>query len=228
MVEHLAKFAWTNIYSKREYRLHNQQLQIINKSPKLTVPMLRATIAACSSEEMAICERARALVKNPATKTIIKGLLQQYSTTPDAIKDAFGPAPLQQNVMQVIDDMLYGSFESGKCMNALKWEGDHNSTDVGYTDLQDPLPKLLGLVNHFNVPLFQIKLRAFLNTASQSSSDFPKILVTFIVEGSKATASPLPEIWDSLLLGIPPEQALQVSHCLHLLGRHQPDIGQDL
>ncbi len=190
--------------------------------------MLRATIAACSSEEMAICERARALVNNPATKTIIKGLLQQYSTNPDAINEAFGPVPLQQNVMQVIDDMLYESSESGTCINVLKWEGDHHSIDPRDTDPQNPLPKLLGLVNHFNVPLCQIKLKAVLNTASQSSFDFPSSFVTVIVERSKATANPLLEIWASLLSGIPPEQALQVSHCAYLLGRHQPDIGPDL
>lgn len=94
--------------------MHLQQLHIIKEFSALTVPILRATVEACSGEESAICERARALIKKPGIKTIIKGLLQQYSKNPDAINSAFGSELLERHVLQVIDGMLYPSPEPGK------------------------------------------------------------------------------------------------------------------
>lgn len=46
-------------------------------------------------------------MKNPRIKTVIKGLLQQYAISPDALSQAFGVRPLHRTVVQVIDDMLY-------------------------------------------------------------------------------------------------------------------------
>ena len=109
---------------KRQYRLHIQQLHIIKEDSKLTVPILRATIEACLDEEITICERARALIKRPGTRTIIKGLLQQYSNNPDAINHAFGAEFLESHVMQVLDGMLYPSSESGKHIDLMNVSND--------------------------------------------------------------------------------------------------------
>lgn len=55
-------------------------------------------------------------MKNPRIKTVIKGLLQQYAVSPDALSQAFGVGPLHRSVVQVIDDVLYSSSgHPGEC-----------------------------------------------------------------------------------------------------------------
>ena len=99
---------------QREYRLRLQQLHVIKEFSALTAPILRAALQACSGEESALSERARALIKKPGIQTVIKGLLQQYSKDPDAINSAFGSELLECHVLQVIDGMLYPCPEPGK------------------------------------------------------------------------------------------------------------------
>ena len=50
-------------------------------------------------------------MENPRIKTVIKGLLQQYAMSPDALSQAFGVGPLHRTVVQVIDDILYSSSD---------------------------------------------------------------------------------------------------------------------
>lgn len=55
-------------------------------------------------------------MENPRIKTVIKGLLQQYAMSPDALSQAFGVGPLHRTVVQVIDDILYSSSDHpGEC-----------------------------------------------------------------------------------------------------------------
>lgn len=48
---------------------------------------------------------------NPRIKTVIKGLLQQYAMSPDALNQAFGVGPLHRTVVKVIDDIIYSSSD---------------------------------------------------------------------------------------------------------------------
>lgn len=54
-------------------------------------------------------------MKNPRIKTVIKGLLQQYAVSPDALSQVFGVGPLHRTVVQVIDDMLYSPSDLSEC-----------------------------------------------------------------------------------------------------------------
>lgn len=54
-------------------------------------------------------------MKNPRIKMVIKGLLQQYAVSPDALSQAFGVGHLHRTVVQVIDDMLYPPSDPSEC-----------------------------------------------------------------------------------------------------------------
>lgn len=54
-------------------------------------------------------------MKNPRIKTVIKGLLQQYAVSPNALSHAFGVGHLHRTVVQVIDDMLHSPSDPSEC-----------------------------------------------------------------------------------------------------------------
>lgn len=73
------------------------------------------------------------------------------------------------------------------------------------------MSRVLNHVNDFNVPLCQLKLRAVLATATQSSFEAANVLVTIVMERAKAPADTFTDIWAALISGLPSRQALQVS-----------------
>lgn len=159
-------------------------------------------------------------MKNPRIKTVIKGLLQQYAMSPDALSQAFGVGPLHRTVVQVIDDMLYSSSDSGECTVFVdKIIFTKFMTELNEADLQNPFPKLLSLIDHFNIPLCQIKFRAILST---SQAHLLNSIVTVILEKlanppkaspshNQRSSSVFPDIWASLLSELEPGQALLIS-----------------
>lgn len=86
-----------------------------------------------------------------------------------------------------------------------------NLIGVSEEGLRDQVLRVLNHVNDFNVPLCQLKLRAVLATASQSSFEAANTLVTIVIEKSKAPANAFTDMWAALISGLPPKQALQVS-----------------
>lgn len=160
-------------------------------------------------------------MKNPRIKTVIKGLLQQYAVSPDALRQAFGVGPLHRSVVQVIDDILYSSSGHPSECTILVNQSTFTKfmTDPKEADLQNPFPNLLNLINHFNIPLCQLKLQVILGT---SQFQAPNSIVTNILEklAKPARASPshkqrsssiFPDIWASLLSGLAPDQASLIS-----------------
>lgn len=160
-------------------------------------------------------------MKNPRIKTVIKGLLQQYAVSPDALSQAFGVGPLHRSVVQVIDDILYSSSGHPSECTVLVDQSILTKfmTDPNEADLQNPFPNLLNLINHFNIPLCQLKLQVVLST---SQFQAPNSIVTNILEklAKPARASPshnqrsssiFHDIWASLLSGLEPDQASLIS-----------------
>lgn len=160
-------------------------------------------------------------MKNPRIKTVVKGLLQQYAVSPDALRQAFGVGPLHRSVVQVIDDILYSSSDHPSECIILVDQSTFTKfmTDPNEADLQNPFPSLLNLINHFNIPLCQLKLQVILGT---SQFQAPNSIVTNILEklAKPARASPshnqrsssiFPDIWASLLSGLAPDQASLIS-----------------
>lgn len=86
-----------------------------------------------------------------------------------------------------------------------------NLISVSDEDLRDQVLRVLNHVNDFNVPLCQLKLRAVLATANQSSFEAANTLVTIVMEKAKAPANAFTDMWAALISGLPPKQALQVS-----------------
>lgn len=83
---------------------------------------------------------------------------------------------------------------------------------------QNPFSNLFNLINHFNIPLCQLKLRVALSTSQVNA---PTSIVNNILEklANPPRASPghnqrslsvLPDIWASLLADLEPGQALLI------------------
>lgn len=92
-------------------------------------------------------------------------------------------------------------------------------TGPNEADLHNPFPKLLNLINHFNIPLCQLKLKVVLRN---SQVDAPNSIVTNILEKlpkparaspshNQSSSSVFPAIWASLLSDLEPDQALLIS-----------------
>ncbi len=88
-------------------------------------------------------------------------------------------------------------------------------TDLIEVEPQNPFSNLLNLINHFNIPLCQLKLRVALSTSQVNA---PTSIVNNILEklANPPRASPshnqrslsvFPDIWASLLADLEPDQA---------------------
>lgn len=88
-------------------------------------------------------------------------------------------------------------------------------TDINEADPQNLFSNLFNLINHFNIPLCQLKLRVVLST---SQAHEPNSIVNIILEKlanplisspshSQRNLSVLPGIWASLLADLEPDQA---------------------
>lgn len=94
---------------------------------------------------------------------------------------------------------------------------------VSELDLHDQVSRVLNHVNDFNIPLCQLKLRAVLATASQSSFEAANTLVRIVMERAKAPANAFTDIWATLISGLPAKQAVQVSPVLIRFGIYSFD-----
>lgn len=88
-------------------------------------------------------------------------------------------------------------------------------TDLIEVEPQNPFSNLFNLINHFNIPLCQLKLRVALSTSQVNA---PTSIVNNILEklANPPRASPshnqrslsvFPDIWASLLADLEPDQA---------------------
>lgn len=88
-------------------------------------------------------------------------------------------------------------------------------TDLNEVEPQNPFSNLFNLINHFNIPLCQLKLRVALSTSQVNA---PTSIVNNILEklANPPRASPshnqrslsvFPDIWASLLADLEPDQA---------------------
>lgn len=88
-------------------------------------------------------------------------------------------------------------------------------TDLIEVEPQNPFSNLFNLINHFNIPLCQLKLRVALSTSQVNA---PTSIVSNILEklANPPRASPshnhrslsvFPDIWASLLADLEPDQA---------------------
>lgn len=88
-------------------------------------------------------------------------------------------------------------------------------TDLIEVEPQNPVSNLFNLINHFNIPLCQLKLRVALSTSQVNA---PTSIVNNILEklANPPRASPshyqrslsvFPDIWASLLTDLEPDQA---------------------
>lgn len=88
-------------------------------------------------------------------------------------------------------------------------------TDLIEVEPQNPFSNLFNLINHFNIPLCQLKLRVALSTSQVNA---PTSIVNNILEKlanppraspshNQSSLSVFPDIWASLLADLEPDQA---------------------
>ena len=174
--------------SSKGYRFRMQHVRILRRSPTLVVPFLLPTIEAYSAASAEFRARAHALISSDGVQDIVKTLVV---SDPQALQN-FG-------------------FSTGgtALLDKLICSGDPQHTLV--EEQESLLPQLLGLVNHYNMPLCRLRLKVLLSTENASPDHAATTFCNTISSDARYLAS---ELWPELVSDLPPGLGDHVRQCL--------------
>lgn len=174
--------------TSKGYRLRVQHVRILRRSPTLVVPFLLPTIEAYSAASADLRARARALISSDGVQDLVKTLVV---SDPQALQN-FG-------------------FSTGATtlLDKLICPGDPQQTTI--EEQQFHLPQLLGLVNHYNMPLCRLRLRVLLSTETASPDHAATSFCNIISSDARYISS---DLWPELVSELPPGLGDYVRQCL--------------
>ena len=164
--------------ASKGYRLRMQHVRILRRSPTLVVPFLLPTVEAYSAVSTELRARAHALISSDGVQDIVKTLLV---SDPQALQN-FG---LSTGATALLDKLIS--------------LGDPQQTPI--EDQQFHLPQLLGLVNHYNMPLCRLKLKVLLSTETASPDHAAASFCNTISSDARYISS---DLWPELVSDLPP------------------------
>ena len=174
--------------ASKSYRLRMQYIRILRRSPTLVVPFLLSTVEAYSTISAELRDRAYALISSDGVQDIVKTLV---------VSD---PRALQN---------LGISTGATALLDKLIFPGDPRQTLVEEHEFQ--LPQLLGLVNHYNMPLCRLKLKVLLSTEATSPDYAATRFCNIISSNARYVSS---DLWPELVSELPPGLGDYVRRCL--------------
>lgn len=166
-----------------------------------------ATVEACSDTDLVLSARARTLVKGERLKSIIRGLLHQQSTDPGAVVRSLRAGLQVYEVQNVIDELLYQSDMNSK---RTYFELPKKPT-ILESSLYNKIKNTLLIVDYLNAPLCKLKIEAILAPLTSFDHRAADTVITAFIDQATYTNTDIMKIWASLLSGLPPYQAIQVS-----------------
>ena len=174
--------------ASKGYRLRMQHVRILRRSPTLVVPFLLPTVEAYSAVSAELRARAHALISSDGVQDIVKTLVV---SDPQALQN-FG---FSTGATALLDKLI--------CL------GDPQQTP--FEDQQFHLPQLLGLVNHYNMPLCRLRLKVLLSTETASPDHAAAIFCNTISSDARYISS---DLWPELVSDLPPGLGDYVRQCL--------------
>ena len=189
--------------ASKVYRLRMQLVRILRRSPTLVIPFLLPTIEAYSAASVELRARAHALIISDGVQDLVKTLVV---SDPQALQN-FG-------------------FSAGAAalLDKLICSGDPQQTPIEEQGFH--LPHLLGLVNHYNMPLCRLRLKLLLSTETASLDHAATNFCNIISSDARYFSS---DLWPQLVSELPPAMGDYVRQCLEreILSRISwgPDAG---
>ena len=174
--------------ASKGYRLRIQHVRIIRHSPTLVVPFLLPTIAAYSAASEELRARAHALISSNGVQDIVKTLVVSE------------PGALQN---------LGFSTGATALLDKLLCPRDPQQTPVGKQEFL--VTHFLGQVNHYNMPLCRLRLKALLCTETANPDSAATNFCNIISSDAGYFSS---DLWPELVSGLPPGRGDHVRQCL--------------
>lgn len=170
--------------TSKVYRLRLQYSRILRQSPQLILSLLLPAIEAYSASQEHLHQRAQALIVSQDVRDLIIMIAVMNPQTLQNIGSSSGAAAL-------IDRLLF------------QWSSQ-NMQDLSTAS---QLRQLLGVVDDFNMPLCQSRLRIFLANAAAVSEDIAAAFVEVINSDAECDSS---HSWPELVSGLLPEQGAYI------------------
>lgn len=176
-----------SLSASKSYRLRWQLVRILRRDPAVMLPFLLPTFEAYSAAQVEFRNRANTLIFNEDVQNLIKTL---------AVRDP-------QNLRSI-------GFSTGVAAILDKIIPLQHSHIGAHEQSSDPR-HILCLVNLYNMPLCQLKLKIMFSTDATASGHAASTLSGTVSSDAEFSSS---DFWPELVSALPPEQGDYIRQCL--------------
>lgn len=176
-----------SLSATKGYRLRWQLVRVLRRNPAVMLPFLLPTFEAYSADQVEFRKRANTLIFNDNVLDLIKILAVGDPQSLQRIGFSTGVAAILDKLIPLQDSQI-GAHEQGS----------------------DPL-HILCLVNLYNMPLCQLKLKTMFSRDATANGHAAATLCGIVSSDAEFSSS---NSWPELVSALPPEQGDYVRQCL--------------
>ena len=176
-----------SLYVSKSYRLRWQVVRVLRRDPAVMIPFLLPTFEAYSAAQVEFRNRANTLIFNEDVQNLIKTLAVRDPESLQSISFSTGVAAILDKLIP-LQHLQIGAHEQ--------------SSDPRH---------ILCLVNLYNLPLCQLKLKTMFSTDATASGHAASTLSGIVSSDAEFPSS---DFWPELVSALPPEQGDYIRQCL--------------